>query len=174
MNYSSISYGNAESGEFNVIIEITPSSGPVKYEFDKDLQMMIVDRFISVPMHYPANYGFIPKTLSGDGDPVDVLVHTSHPIIPGSLIVTRPIGVLLTQDEKGEDAKILALPIKKLDSSFDDVEEYNDMPHTLISQIEHFFTHYKDLEKNKWASIIGWRGKADAMQIIKEGIKNYS
>ncbi len=165
--------GKNSPNQVNVLIEISASYGAVKYEFDKELGLLLVDRFLSTSMIYPCNYGFIPQTLSGDGDPVDVLVYSTHPIIPGALIEVRPLGVLITEDEKGEDAKIIAVPNKKVDPFLSNVESYNDLPKAFISQVEHFFKHYKDLEQEKWVKVHGWKESSYAFTIIKEAIENY-
>src|SRR3990167_182014 len=141
---------------FNVIIEIPMHSGHVKYEIDKDTGALKVDRLMSTAMFYPANYGYIPQTLSLDGDPVDVLVITPTPLLAGSVILARPIALLRMTDESGVDAKILAVPVSKLTKIYDNVHGHDDLPSTLISSIQHFFTHYKDLESGKWVKIDGW------------------
>lgn len=151
-----ISAGKDLPNDINVIIEIPAMSDPIKYEFDKDDNMLIVDRFMGTCMQYPANYGFVPNTLSEDGDPVDVLVVTPHPIVHGAMIRCRPVGVLKMSDESGIDAKILAVPVDKLCQLYHDVKEATDLPALLLKQIEHFFEHYKDLEKGKWVKIDGW------------------
>jgi inorganic pyrophosphatase len=158
-------------GDFNVIIEIPMNSNPVKYEFDKDSGAILVDRFMQVAMSYPCNYGFIPHTLSDDGDPADVLVITQYPIYPGAVIKVRPVGVLIMEDESGMDEKILAVPTSKLDTSFDSIVDINDVEEMLKNRIKHFFEHYKKLEKNKWVKIIGWNDAQKAKDLIEEAIK---
>ena len=154
----------------NVIIEIPMNSDPVKYELDKDSGAVFVDRFMQTAMFYPANYGFIPHTLSNDGDPVDVLVVSHYPVISGSVIKSRPIGVLMMEDESGLDEKIIAVPISKLDITFDAIKNLDDLSPMLKKRIEHFFEHYKNLEKGKWVKIIGWDDAAKAKSLIDEGI----
>lgn len=171
MNYEKIAMGDKAPHEVNVLIEIPMNGGAIKYEFDKYSAAVWVDRFINTSMQYPCNYGFIPHTLAGDGDPVDVLVYTNAPLHPGVLITVKPIGVLITKDENGEDEKILAVPTAKLDPFFAGVEEYNDLPKVLLDKIEHFFAHYKDLEKEKWVQIVGWADAQKARDVIMEAKK---
>ncbi len=159
-----------KDGDFNVIIEISMNNTPVKYEFDKESGAIMVDRFMQVAMTYPCNYGFIPHTLSGDGDPADVLVMAQFPVIPGALIKVRPVGVLIMEDESGLDEKILAVPISKLDSTYDVIRDIDDVPEMLKSRIVHFFESYKLLEKNKWVKIVGWENSAKAKSLIEESI----
>lgn len=169
MDISKIKIGKNMPNEVNVIIENTAGAVPVKYEIDKDSGAIFVDRFIHTPMFYPGNYGFIPHTLSGDGDPVDVLVISTMPVIPGAVIPVRPVGVLMMEDDGGQDEKIIAVPTTKTYPYHEKVEEYTDLPEITRQAIEHFFTHYKDLEKGKWAKILGWKGKGDALRMIIEG-----
>jgi len=157
----------------NVIIEVPQNSAPIKYELDKESGALFVDRFLHSSMQYPCNYGFIPGTLSEDGDPADVLVVSRFPVNPGAVIQARPIGVLLMEDESGIDEKILAVPISKLDPYYNDVGEYTDIPALLRDQITHFFEHYKDLEKGKWVKVKNWQNSAKAKEIIKEAITRY-
>jgi len=157
------------SSEFQVIIEISTTSGQVKYEYKDGL--LHVDRFLSTPMLYPCNYGFIPNTLGGDGDPIDILLHSSHPIVPGASIKARAIGALITEDESGDDIKILALPTAKIDPMLSNISSYSDLPEIFLRQIEHFFTHYKDLEKNKWVKVKNWIGPEEAFGVISESYK---
>ncbi|MGC0371635.1 MAG: hypothetical protein DGJ47_000328 [Rickettsiaceae bacterium] len=161
----------AKNGDFNVIIEIPMQNSPVKYEFDKDSGAIMVDRFMQVAMSYPCNYGFVPHTLSGDGDPADVLVMSQYPIIHGAVLPVRPVAVLLMEDESGIDEKILAVPASKLDSIFDHVKDLEDVPVILKDRIVHFFEAYKKLEKNKWVKIIGWEGAQKAKDLIQEAIE---
>ncbi|MCV3769758.1 MAG: inorganic diphosphatase [Wolbachia pipientis] len=154
----------------NVIIEIGASAGHIKYEFNKDLGLLQVDRFLSTAMIYPCNYGFIPNTCAGDGDPVDVLVLTQYPLASGVVISVRPIGALLTDDEKGRDEKILAVPISRVDNYYDNVENYSDLPRNLLEKISHFFLHYKDLEKGRTVTVGEWVGIEDAKKIIESAI----
>jgi len=171
MDISKISIGKDAPNDINVIIEVPMNSDPVKYEFDKDAGAIIVDRFLSTAMFYPCNYGFIPHTLSDDGDPADVLVVSQYPVTPGSVIRCRPIGVLMMEDEAGGDEKILAVPVSKLTKYYDDINDYSDLPEILLSQISHFFERYKDLEKGKWVKIGGWKNAKDAKKIIEEAIE---
>jgi len=173
MNLDRVSSGNNVPNEINVIIEIPAHSDPVKYELDKSTGAMFVDRFMSTAMHYPCNYGYVPHTLSKDGDPVDVLVLSPAPLISGSVIRCRPVGVLLMTDESGDDAKILSLPIDKLCKTYRKVDSYRDLPEDLLNQISHFFEHYKDLDEGKWVRIGGWGGIDEARQEILDSIKMY-
>lgn len=155
---------------FNVIIEIPMNDNPVKYEFDKEAGTIIVDRFMQTPMFYPCNYGFIPHTLSEDGDPADVLVMTMYPVISGAVIKVRPVGVLIMEDESGMDEKILAVPAAKIDITYEDIRDIDDVPEILKARITHFFEHYKQLEKGKWVKVIGWKNAETAKQIIMDAI----
>jgi inorganic pyrophosphatase len=156
MGLGSVSAGEHIPDEFNVIIEIPAHSEPIKYEVDKKTGSLFVDRFLSTSMHYPCDYGYIPQTLSDDGDPVDVLVITPFPVNRGCVIRCRPIGLMAMTDEAGDDRKILAVPIQKLTSLYDNVQKLEDLPKLLLNQITHFFTHYKDLEEGKWVKLQGW------------------
>lgn len=171
MNLAKISPGENPPWDVNVIIEVPIGAEPIKYEMDKDSGAMFVDRFLHTAMHYPCNYGFIPHTLSGDGDPVDVLVVGRRPIMPGAVLPSRPIGVLLMEDEKGQDEKILAVPATRLHPFYNEVQSYKDLPPILIHQIAHFFEHYKDLEADKWVKIIGWKEADEAAEMIMEGLQ---
>ena len=162
------------NGDYNVIVEIPMNDNPVKYEFDKEIGAISVDRFMQVSMSYPCNYGFIPNTLSDDGDPADVLVISQYPIIPGAIIKVRPVGVLLMEDESGMDEKILAVPTSKLDITFENVRDINDISDILKSRIQHFFEHYKKLEEGKWVKIIGWNNLDTAIKTIDEAIERYN
>lgn len=168
-----ISSGQSVPEDINVIIEIQQGSTPVKYEYDKVSSMIHVDRFIPTPMVYPVNYGFIPNTLAGDNDPIDALVVAPNPIIPGSVIRSRPIGVMLMEDESGNDEKILCVPHSKLTKLYDQIKSYKDLPELLLNQIEYYFTHYKDLEKAKWVKMKGWQDKKHAEELIKVAVKAY-
>lgn len=172
MQIEKISSGKNLPDEINVIIEIPMDNDPVKYEFDKESGAIFVDRFIPVSMRYPCNYGFVPHTLSGDGDPIDVLVLSAYPVIPGCVIKCRPIGVILMEDESGQDEKILAVPTIKTDISMEDVNSVEDINPNLKNKIIHFFEHYKDLEKGKWVKIIGWGDAAKAKALIQEAADN--
>lgn len=156
--------------DINVIIEIPANGGALKYEFDKDAGLLAVDRFMPTAMHYPCNYGFVPHTLADDGDPVDVLVITPEPIIPGCLIRVRAIGMLKMTDESGEDAKVLAVPVEKLCAEYADIKSLDDLPAIVLQRISHFFEHYKELEKNKWVKVDGWVGIDEAVKEINDGI----
>lgn len=146
---------------------------PVKYELDKDSGLMFVDRFLHTAMYYPGNYGFVPHTLSEDGDPVDVLVLGMVPVMPGAVIACRPVGVLLMEDDKGMDEKLIAVPVARLHPYHDNVENVSDIRPILKEQIEHFFAHYKDLEKNKWVKVLGWGDAQKAKSLIIEGVERY-
>lgn len=174
MNIDKIPVGNKAPQEVNVIIEVPMGAAPVKYEMEKESGALYVDRFLHTAMFYPCNYGFIPHTLSDDGDPADVLVVGQLPVIPGCVLTARPIGVLIMEDESGMDEKILAVPVAKLHPYYNDVQEYNDLPKVLLDQISHFFERYKDLEPNKWVKIIGWKGKKEAQEIINKAIEAVS
>ncbi len=171
MGLSKVTIGANPPDEVNVLIENPMGGDPVKYELDKESGLIFVDRFLHTAMYYPGNYGFIPHTLSEDGDPVDVLVLGMVPVIPGALIASRPVGVVLMEDEKGLDEKIIAVPVPKLHPYHDNIEDYTDIRPILREQIEHFFTHYKDLEKNKWVKVKGWGDAAQAKKLILEGIE---
>ena len=170
MNIEKIGAGKQAPEEINVIIEVPMGSDPVKYEFDKDSGAIMVDRFVQTAMFYPCNYGFVPCTLSKDGDPVDVLVIANYPILPGAVIKARPIGVLMMEDESGQDEKILAVPTTKLDPYFADIKSYTDLPEVFINRIKHFFENYKALEKGKWVKVEGWKDEVAAKTVIKEGL----
>ncbi len=168
MSINDIPAGSNLPDEINVIIEIPANSEPVKYEVDKDTGALLVDRFMATAMFYPCNYGYIPNTLSEDGDPLDVLVPTPYPLINGAVIKCRPVGVLKMEDESGIDAKLIAVPVDKLSVIYRDVKEASDLSPLLLQQIEHFFEHYKDLEKGKWVKIQGWADAAEAKaEIVK-------
>ncbi len=170
MDITKISPGVNPPHDVNVIIEVPMGAEPIKYEMDKASGAMFVDRFLHTAMHYPCNYGFIPHTLSEDGDPTDVLVVGRRPIMPGAVLPSRPIGVLLMEDEKGHDEKILAVPADRLHPFYNEVKSYKDLPEILIQQITHFFEHYKDLEKNKWVKVVGWEDAETAARLIVEGL----
>ena len=155
----------------NVIVENPANALPVKYELDKESGALFVDRFLATPMHYPLNYGFVPNTLSGDGDPIDVLVLSEYPVTYGAVIPCKPIGVLLMEDEKGEDEKVLAVPSEKMNSEYSKYNEINDIPEVTLKKVEHFFEHYKDLEKGKWVKVSGFKDSKEAKNKILEGIK---
>jgi inorganic pyrophosphatase len=173
MNLDRVTPGEKIPENVNVIVEIPAHSDPVKYEVDKATGAMFVDRFMNTPMHYPCNYGYIPHTLSEDGDPVDVLVVTPVPVISGAVIRCRPIAMLKMTDESGPDAKILAVPADKLCTGYRKVKSMEDMPEILLKQIAHFFEHYKDLEPNKWVKIDGWVGMEETHAEILAGVRRY-
>ncbi|MEZ0393737.1 MAG: inorganic diphosphatase [Desulfurococcaceae archaeon] len=158
--------------EVNVLIEI-PMGGSVKYELDKEHGVLVVDRILFTSMVYPFNYGFVPGTLEEDGDPVDVLVLGYEPLLPGSVIRARPIGVLETEDEKGRDAKIVAVPADDVDSRFSGIKDVSDLPQALRDRIAHFFEHYKELEKGKWVKVVGWHGAEAARERIARAVEAY-
>lgn len=170
MGYSSILPGQNPPEDLNVIIEIPANSTPIKYEIDKDSDAVFVDRFMATPMFYPANYGYIPNTLSEDGDPLDVLVVAPYPVVPGAVIRCRPVGILNMSDESGKDAKIIAVPHSKLTTIYDHVKVAQDLPALLLQQIEHFFENYKDLESGKWVKIDSWGSIDDAKSVIQASI----
>ena len=165
--------GKNVPNDINVIIEIPSHSDPVKYEVDKETGAMFVDRFMGTAMHYPCNYGYVPHTLSDDGDPVDVLVVTPIPVISGSVIRCRPIGVLKMEDEAGHDAKVLAVPVDKICQLYSEVNTFRDMPAELLARISHFFEHYKDLEPGKWVKIEGWFDVDEAKEEITSSVKRF-
>ncbi len=157
--------------DLNIIIEVPQGGQPVKYELDKESGTLFVDRFMHTAMMYPCNYGFIPHTLSDDGDPVDVLVVSRIPVVPGAVLRSRPIGVLLMEDEAGKDEKILAVPVDALNPYYKDISSYRDMPKILLDRIAHFFDHYKDLEEGKWVKIDRWGSAEEAVDLIRQGIE---
>jgi len=173
MDLNKIGAGKNPPEEINVVIEVPQHSDPVKYELDKDTGAFFVDRFMHTAMHYPCNYGFVPNTLSEDGDPVDVLVACKFPLIVGCVIPCRPVGVLLMEDEAGIDAKMLAVPVSKIKPVYDHVKDIDGMPDFLLKQIQHFFEHYKDLESGKWVKVLGWKGVEQAKQEIASSITRY-
>ena len=174
MILNQVGYGKNPPNNINAIIEIPSHSDPVKYEVDKETGAMFVDRFMSTSMHYPCNYGYIPNTLSGDGDPADVLVLTPVPVITGSVVRVRPLGMLQMTDEAGEDAKILAVPVDKLSSMYTGYNSILDVPKQLLDAISHFFEHYKDLEVGKWVKINGWVDIEEANKEIMNSIDRYN
>ncbi|MBA8667818.1 inorganic diphosphatase [Holosporaceae bacterium 'Namur'] len=173
MNLEKIKVGNHPPDDIHVVIEVPMNSDPIKYEYDKEVGAIFVDRFMPTSMFYPCNYGFIPNTLSGDGDPADVLVISSYPVIPGSVINAKPIGVLITEDEKGKDEKILAVPSPKVDLAYAHINSFKDLPEIIIQKISHFFENYKSLEKGKWVKVTGWEDADIAKKIINEAIKRF-
>ncbi|MGI9329852.1 MAG: inorganic diphosphatase [Gammaproteobacteria bacterium] len=171
MRIDAISIGDSPPDDINVIIEVPLGGQPIKYEMDKDAGTLVVDRFLYTPMAYPGNYGFVPHTLSDDGDPIDVLIANNRPLIPGCLINVRPIGVLIMEDNSGQDEKIIAVPSHRLTKRYDPVNSHADLPDITLRQIEHFFEHYKDLEPGKWVKIGDWHGVDDAKKLIVESIE---
>lgn len=173
MGLERVPSGKDLPNDFNVVIEIPMHSDPVKYEVDKESGAIFVDRFMSTAMHYPCNYGYIPHTIAGDGDPVDVLVLTQFALPPGVVVRCRPIGMLKMVDEAGEDAKLLAVPVDKLTPMYRSVQSPRDLPQILLDQISHFFEHYKDLEPGKFVKVQGWADIEDAKKEIMTGVERY-
>ena len=173
MSLHNVTPGANVPDEFNVIIEIPMNADPIKYEVDKETGAVFVDRFMGTAMHYPCNYGYVPRTIAGDGDPVDVLVMTPYPLFPGVVVRCRPLGVLKMTDEAGDDAKVLAVPDNKILPIYSHWNSYKDINEHRLTPIQHFFEHYKDLEKGKWVKVQGWGDVDDAKQEIVEGIKRY-
>ena len=173
MDISKIPAGDNPPEDINVIIEVPQHADPIKYELDKESQAFFVDRFMHTAMHYPCNYGFVPNTLSEDGDPVDVLVVSKFALMTGCVVPCRPVGVLKMEDEKGIDAKILAVPVPSVKPIYEDVRGPEDMPKFLLDQIQHFFEHYKDLEPGKWVKVLGWEGADAAKKEIIDSIERY-
>jgi inorganic pyrophosphatase len=174
MDLKKIPIGKDAPRDINVVIEIPLGGQPIKYEVDKESGAMFVDRFLHTAMYYPVNYGFVPHTLSDDGDPVDVMVVSQIGVTVGAVLRSRPIGVLLMEDESGKDEKVLAVPHTKLHPYYDGVTSYKDLPSILLQQIEHFFAHYKDLEPGKWVKVTGWGDAAIAERMIQQGIDRAS
>lgn len=173
MSYASIPAGKDLPNDFYTVIEIPANHDPIKYEIDKDMDCLVVDRFMATPMFYPANYGYINNTLADDGDPLDVLVITPYPVQAGSVIRSRPVGVLMMEDDGGGDAKLIAVPHEKLSASYNHIQDIDDVPQLLRDQIEHFFENYKDLEKGKWVKIEGWQGVEKAREMIEQSAAAY-
>jgi inorganic pyrophosphatase len=171
MRIEAIKIGINPPDDVNVIVEVPIGGEPIKYELDKDAGTLVVDRFLHTPMRYPGNYGFVPHTLSDDGDPIDVLIANTRPIFPGAVINVRPVGVLKMNDDGGGDEKIIAVPSAKLTQRYLNVHNYTDLPQITLEQIQHFFEHYKDLEPGKWVKIIGWGDAAEARQFITDAIE---
>lgn len=170
MNLDAIAIGQSPPSDINAIIEVALGGEPIKYEIDKIAGTLVVDRFLYTPMRYPGNYGFVPHTLSDDGDPIDVLVANTRPIVPGAVINVRPIGVLKMDDESGGDEKIITVPSIKLTRRYAHVQTYKDLPEITCMQIEHFFLHYKDLEPRKWVKLKGWGDADEAKQLVLAAI----
>jgi len=171
MRIDAIAIGNNPPEDINVIIEVPVGGQPIKYEMDKESGTLVVDRFLHTPMTYPGNYGFVPHTLSEDGDPIDVLVCNTRPLIPGCVINVRPIGVLLLEDQSGKDEKIIAVPVSALTKRYEKVLNHTDLPEITLQQIQHFFEHYKDLEPGKWVRVEDWQGADAARRFITEAIE---
>jgi inorganic pyrophosphatase len=171
MRIDAIAIGKDPPDDVNVIIEVAIGGEPIKYEVDKEAGTLVVDRFLYTPMRYPGNYGFVPHTLSDDGDPIDVLVANTRPIVPGAVINVRPVGVLKMMDESGGDEKIIAVPSPKLTQRYVNVHNYTDLPSITLEQIRHFFEHYKDLEPGKWVKVEGWGDAAEAKALILDAIE---
>lgn len=174
MSLELVAPGHAVPDDVNVIVEIPRHSDPVKYEVDKSTGAVFVDRFMATAMYYPTNYGYVPQTLSEDGDPVDVLAVTPFRLIPGSVVRCRPVGLLQMEDEAGVDGKIIAVPVDGLTHLYEDVETFRDLPRDLLERISHFFAHYKDLEPGKWVKIHGWAGPEEAKQEICRSVERYT
>lgn len=170
MRIEQISLGDKPPHDINVVIEVPLGGEPVKYEMDKASGAMFVDRILYTAMRYPGNYGFVPHTLSGDGDPIDVLVANQRPLIPGAVINCRPVGVLYMKDEAGDDEKIIAVPSEKVSAMFNHINTFRDLPEIHRRQIAHFFEHYKDLEDGKWVEIVRWGNDAEAREMIMEAV----
>jgi inorganic pyrophosphatase len=173
MRIDQIAVGRNVPDDVNVIVEVPIGGEPIKYELDKASGTLVVDRFLYTSMRYPGNYGFIPHTLSGDGDPVDVLIANSRAIAPGAVISVRPVGVLRMEDNEGQDEKIVAVPSAHISARFDGITNHSDLPDITVKQIEHFFAHYKDLEPGKWVKILGWGDAAEAKRMILEGVARH-
>jgi inorganic pyrophosphatase len=171
MQIDKIAPGINPPHDVNVLVEVPIGGEPIKYEIDKDAGVLVVDRFLYTSMRYPGNYGFIPHTLSGDGDPVDVLVCSTRPLVAGAVVNVRPVGVLLMEDDGGKDEKIVAVPSSRLTLRYESVRNYTDLPDITRQQVEHFFEHYKDLEPGKWTKILGWGDAEMARKLIGEGLE---
>src|SRR6476469_1178225 len=171
MRIDAIAIGPDPPNDVNVVIEVSIGGEPIKYEMDKLAGTLVVDRFLHTPMRYPGNYGFVPHTLSDDGDPIDVLVANTRPIVPGAVINVRPVGVRKMQDEAGGDEKILAVPVPKLTKRYEHVRKYTDLPVITLQQVQHFFEHYKDLEPGKGVKMLGWGDAAEARKLIAAAIE---
>ena len=170
MRIDAIPIGKNPPEDVNVIVEVAIGGEPIKYEMDKEAGTLVVDRFLYTPMRYPGNYGFVPHTLSEDGDPIDVLIANTRPIIPGAVINVRPVGVFKMVDDGGGDEKIIAVPVPKLTRRYEHITNYTQLPPITLEQIQHFFEHYKDLEPGKWVKVLRWGDADDAFRLINEGI----
>src|SRR5690348_8089221 len=171
MNLDAIAIGRSPPHDVNMIIEVPIGGEPIKYEMDKAAGTLVVDRFLYTPMRYPGNYGFVPHTLSDDGDPIDVLIANTRPIVPGAIINVRPVGVLKMEDDGGGDEKIIAVPTAKLTQRYVKIQNYTDLPTITLEQIQHFFEHYKDLEPGKWVKVRGWGNADEAKRMITDAIE---
>ena len=171
MNIDKIPIGVSPPEDINVLIEVPLGGEPIKYEVDKDSSALFVDRFLYTAMQYPCNYGFVPHTLSDDGDPIDVMCMGNRPLAPGCVLGVRPVGVLMMEDEAGLDEKILAVPSARLTKFYDNVADYKDLPGIMLERISHFFEQYKALEPNKWVKVLGWEGKREAQDLIVQAIE---
>ena len=171
MNIDAIPVGRNAPDDINVIIEVPIGGEPIKYEMDKASGALFVDRFLYTPMRYPGNYGFVPHTLSEDGDPIDVLIANTRPLMPGAVMNCRPVGVLVMEDDGGQDEKIIAVPSDSISQRYVKIRNYTDLPDITQNQVQHFFEHYKDLEDGKWVQIDGWRDGATARRLIQEAVQ---
>lgn len=171
MRLDAVQIGKNPPEDINVVVEVPVGGEPIKYEMDKASGAMFVDRFLYTPMRYPGNYGFVPHTLCGDGDPIDVIVVNQRPLVPGAVINCRPIGVMMMEDESGQDEKIIAVPGHKLTPRYDQITSVDDLPPIVLQQVQHFFEHYKDLEPGKWVKILGFEGPDAARKLIVDSIE---
>jgi inorganic pyrophosphatase len=174
MSFDKVTPGKNIPDSFNVVIEIPMNADPIKYEVDKESGAIFVDRFMTTAMHYPTNYGYVPQTLSGDGDPVDVLVITPFPLFPGVVVPCRPLGILMMEDEAGVDGKVIAVPTTKILPMYEKLTNIEDVDAMTRNAISHFFEHYKDLEKGKWVKVLGWEGIEAAKKEVLDGVDNYN
>ena len=174
MRIAAIPIGKNPPEDVNVIVEVAIGGEPIKYEMDKEAGTLVVDRFLYTPMRYPGNYGFVPHTLSEDGDPIDVLIANTRPIVPGAVINVRPVGVFKMIDDGGGDEKIIAVPVPKLTRRYEHITNYTQLPPITLEQIQHFFEHYKDLEPGKWVKVLGWGDAEEAKRLIEEAIARHA
>ena len=174
MRIAAIPIGKNPPEDVNVIVEVAIGGEPIKYEMDKEAGTLVVDRFLYTPMRYPGNYGFVPHTLSEDGDPIDVLIANTRPIVPGAVINVRPVGVFKMVDDGGGDEKIIAVPVPKLTRRYEHITNYTQLPPITLEQIQHFFEHYKDLEPGKWVKVLGWGDAEEAKRLIEEAIARHA
>ena len=171
MRIEAIPVGDNPPDDFNVIVEVSVGGAPIKYEMDKPSGALFIDRFLYTPMTYPGNYGFVPHTLSLDGDPIDVLVCNTRPVVPGAVMNCRPLGALVMEDDGGPDEKIIAVPVSRLTRRYDNVQNFSDLPEITLQQVQHFFEHYKDLEPGKWVRIQDWIDVDGAKRLIREAVE---